>query len=206
LERVQQQHRVRVGLIEYPPWVVRTAGEPAGVEVDLVRQFAASLGATPQWFWGAEQPHMAALKRFELDLVIAGLEAATPWAQEIGLTRPYFEESVTVGVPPGMPLPGTLHGLQIAVKSGEVTAAYLIHKQAIPVRVTELSQINGPAAAPTWQLQRRGFRLTRFQLFERKHVMAVPPGENGWLQRLGDFLHQQEPKVQTLLETREGQP
>jgi polar amino acid transport system substrate-binding protein len=206
LERVQQQHQMRVGLVENPPWVIRTTGEPAGVEVDLVRQFAASLGTTPEWFWGAEQPHMAALGRFELDLVIAGLEATTPWAKEIGLTRPYFEESVAVGMPPGIPLPETLKGMKITVKSGEATAAYLLQKQAIPVRVNEILLVLGPAAAPAWQLQKRGFRLTRFQLFERKHVMAVPPGENGWLKRLGDFLQQQRPKIQTLLETREAQP
>ena len=47
-----RQGQVRVGLVENPPWVVRTAGEPAGAEVELVRRFAGRLGAQPQWFWG----------------------------------------------------------------------------------------------------------------------------------------------------------
>jgi len=43
---------MRVGLVEHPPWVVRTNGEPRGVEVELVRQFANGLGTTPEWHWG----------------------------------------------------------------------------------------------------------------------------------------------------------
>ena len=48
LRRVQGG-RLRVGLVEHPPWVVRTEGEPAGAEVELVRALAAELGATPEW-------------------------------------------------------------------------------------------------------------------------------------------------------------
>src|SRR5689334_5685077 len=90
-ERVEQQHAIRVGLTEDPPWVLRTSGEPAGVEVTLIRDFAHSLGATPEWFWGTEQTHMEALKHFELDIAISGLEAKTPWSKQVGLTRPYFD-------------------------------------------------------------------------------------------------------------------
>lgn len=115
-ERVGQEHQVRVGLVENPPWVIRPAGEPAGVEVELARQFAASLGSKPKWFWGSEQHHMEALEHFELDLVLCGLNATTPWSKRVGLTRPYFEEEFTVGVPSGTPPPDTLRGLKVAAK------------------------------------------------------------------------------------------
>ena len=62
LERVNAEHRIRIGLSENPPWVIRTAGEPRGAEVQLMREFARELGAQPQWFWGNEQQHMEALK------------------------------------------------------------------------------------------------------------------------------------------------
>src|ERR671936_694067 len=75
LQRVEHGHVIRAGLSENRPWVIRTAGEPAGAEVELVRQFAREIGATPQWIWGSEQGHMEALKHFELDLVVAGLDA-----------------------------------------------------------------------------------------------------------------------------------
>src|SRR4051812_2484546 len=75
---------MRVGLVENPPWVIRTEGEPKGVEVELVRRFAAELGAKPEWHWGAEQKHMRAMEKFELDLVIGGLLDDTPWSDSIG--------------------------------------------------------------------------------------------------------------------------
>jgi polar amino acid transport system substrate-binding protein len=197
---------MRVGLVENPPWVVRSGGEPAGAEVELIRQFAASLGATPEWFWGAEQNHMEALERFELDVVAAGLDAKTPWSKEAGLTQPYFEEEVLVGMPPGMRAPAKLNGLNVEVQSGDVTAAYLIQQHAIPKRVTTLSHVSGPAAAPAWRLEKMGFTPTGFRLFQKKHVMAAPPGENGWLKRLGDFLQEHRSLVKPLLESNEAQP
>src|SRR4051812_23710893 len=74
LDRVLQQKHINVGLVENSPWVVRAASEPSGAEVQLIRDFADSLGATPDWFWGGEQEHFEALERFELDLVIGGLD------------------------------------------------------------------------------------------------------------------------------------
>src|SRR5919199_5046023 len=97
LRRVQGG-RLRVGLVEHPPWVVRTEGEPAGAEVALVRQFASELNASPEWYWGGEQQHMEALERFELDLVAGGLTDDTPWSKYVGLTSPYYENRIAVGV------------------------------------------------------------------------------------------------------------
>src|SRR5438552_192808 len=56
LQRVQD-HKFRVGLVESPPWVVRTAGEPGGVEVELVRQFASELGPLPNGDGGRAATH-----------------------------------------------------------------------------------------------------------------------------------------------------
>lgn len=105
MERVRQQKRMRVGLVENAPWVRHGQGDPSGAEVQLVRDFATSLGAAPEWFWGGEQQHLEALERFELDLVIGGLDASTPWAQKIGLTRQYYTERILVGIPAGTPNP-----------------------------------------------------------------------------------------------------
>jgi polar amino acid transport system substrate-binding protein len=206
LERVQRQRSMRVGLVENPPWVVRTAREPAGAEVELARRFAASLGATAEWFWGAEQPHMQALEHFQLDMVIAGLHTTTPWGKKIGLTRPYFEERIVIGVPPGVQIPETMRGLSVAVNGGDVAVASLIKKKANPQAVPDISHASGPAAAPAWELQKFGFRLTRFQLLTKEHVIAVPPGENAWLKRLEEFLQQEKANVKTLLQTNEAQP
>ncbi len=204
LQRVQTQKHVRVGLVENPPWVIHGSGGPDGAEVRLVRRLAESLGAAPDWYWGGEQQHMEALRHFELDLVIGGLDAATPWAKTVGLTRPYFTERISVAVPPGVPLPDSLKALSVAGSAGEEAAAYLRKKDARPVRVADLTHVSGPAAGPEWQLRKLGMTLTGFHLLEKKHVIAAPPGENGWLKRIQEFLAAHQGEVPTLLQQSEA--
>jgi polar amino acid transport system substrate-binding protein len=204
LERIQQRQHIRVGLVECPPWVIRAQGDPGGVEVELVKQFAGEFGTACDWYWGNEQRHMAALEHFELDLVVGGLDKSTPWREIVGVTKPYYEELYTVGVPRGTSPPDNLDGLQIAAQAGEATAAYLAKKHALVLRVPDVSHSHGPAAAPEWRLQQMGFVLTKHQLLTRKHVMAVPPGENAWLQRLETFLFDRRSQVPGLLLEKQG--
>lgn len=202
LERARNG-RVRVGLVENPTWVIRTQSEPAGAEVELARAFAGSIGAQPQWFWGGEQEHMQALQRFELDLVIGGLDDRNPWLKKVGVTRPYFEDRVLVGAAPGAAFPDTLKNLAVAAEAGDEVAGLLRKKDARPLRVGQVDGSHGPIAAPDWELERLGFVPTRFELLKRKHVIATPPGENAWLQRLGDFLYDRRSEIRGLLQAQE---
>lgn len=199
LRRISQAHLLRVGLVEHKPWVVRTEGEPAGAEVLMVRQLAEELGAKPEWHWGSEQQHMEALTHYELDLVIGGLSDTTPWSKEVGLTAPFFEESFIVAVPRSMAQPSTLKGLEVAVQDGEATAAYLEKKDAKPVRVEDLKDAKGAAAGPAWRLEQLGLVATTFKLTSENHVMATPPGENGLIKRLDEFLYKERTQVAGLL-------
>lgn len=205
LHRVQRG-RLRVGLTEHKPWVIRTTGEPAGAEVELVRRFARELGATPEWYWGSEEQHMKALKHYELDLLIGGLTDETPWNKQVGLTRPYFEERIAVGVPASSPVPKELKGQQVAAKKGETAAAYLEKRGALVLRVDDLRETQGAAAiaAPAWQLEQLGLVLTDTELHTERHVMAIAPGENALLKRLEDFLFAQRSQVKTLLQQQEA--
>ena len=203
LRRVQGG-RLRVGLVEHPPWVVRTEGEPAGAEVALVRQFASELNASPEWYWGGEQQHMEALERFELDLVAGGLTDDTPWSKYVGLTSPYYESRIAVGVPASMPPPRRVKGMQVAVRGGEAVGYYLSSEGAVPVPVGDLSQARGPVAAPEWQLERLGLTRTDVELHSEKHVLATPPGENALIKRLDEFLSRQRGQVKGLLQQEAG--
>lgn len=205
LQKIRQRGRLRVGLVEHDPWVVRTGGEPRGAEVLMVRQLAQDLGVQPEWHWGSEQQHMEALKQYELDLVIGGLSDSTPWSKEVGLTAPFFDESFIVAVPRSVAQPDSLKGLEVAVKNGEATAAYVEKKDARPVRVEELKDARGAAAGPAWRLEQLGLIATGFKLFSEKHVMATPPGENGWIKRLDEFLYKEREQVASLLKQEEEQ-
>jgi polar amino acid transport system substrate-binding protein len=199
LERVQHEHSMRVGLSENPPWVINTPQGPAGAEVELVREFANDIGARPQWIWGPEQQHMRALKHFELDLLAAGLAKSTPYSNIVGITGPYFQEHIVVGVPGSMRPPASVEGMTIAVQSGNETAAILMSKHAHPQRVSMISARAGPVAAPEWRIEQLGFAPTDIDLITVRHVMAAPPGENGWIMRLEQFLFGHESDVKRLL-------
>jgi polar amino acid transport system substrate-binding protein len=205
LQRVQSAGRLRVGLVEHPPWVVRTGGEPAGAEVVLARQFAQELGATPEWHWGGEQQHMEALEHYQLDLVVGGMTEDTPWSKYVGLTSPYFESRIGVGIPPFAPPLNSLKGAQVAARSGDAVAGYLESKGAVAVLVDNLSQAGGRAvAAPDWQLEQMGLALTKIELQTEKHVMATPPGENGFIKRLDDFLYRRRGQIKGQLQLGES--
>lgn len=101
LERVRQTRRVRVGVVDNAPWVMRAENaEPAGVEADLVRELARELNVVPEWSWGGEGRHMEALKNFQLDLVVGGIKRDTAYRHEIALTAPYDTEH-SFAAPPG---------------------------------------------------------------------------------------------------------
>jgi ABC-type amino acid transport substrate-binding protein len=204
LRRVQGGGRLRVGLVEHPPWVVRTEGEPAGAEVELVREFARELGAVPEWHWGGEQQHMEALEEYQLDLVVGGITKETPWSKYVGLTSPYFESRIAVGVPSSQPAPKSIKGVQVTVRSGDAAAGYLKSKDAVVVFVDDLSKASGAVAAPDWQLERLGLARTDVELHTEKHVWATPPGENALIKRLDEFLSRERSQVRGLLQQEDA--
>lgn len=102
LERTQSSH-IRVGIAEHQPWTI-LRDEPAGVEVELVEEFARELDADILW---VEAPESEILKQVELgrlDLAIAGLTADNPWSAEVSFIQPYFtvgEDEHVMAVPHG---------------------------------------------------------------------------------------------------------
>jgi len=200
-ETLRQIHArpMRVGLVEHPPWVVRTNGEPAGVEVDLIRNFASELGTTPDWHWGGEQEQLEALQHYQLDVVIGGLTDRTPWSKYVGFTSPYFKETYHVALPPGSQLQN-IKGTEVSVEKGDPVAAEVESKGARVVRVDDSSNVNGPVAAADWKLEQMSFTVTNEELDSLQHVIAVPPGENALVKRLDEFLYTKRFEMKGLLQ------
>ncbi len=85
---------LRVGVSPAPPWTELPAAagpteEPSGTEVDLVKAFAEHLDADVTWVVGGEEELIGQLERAELDLVVGGLTAQSPWQGKAALTYPY---------------------------------------------------------------------------------------------------------------------
>lgn len=84
---------LRVGVLANPPWVeLGDPDVPAGMEVDLVTEYAEQLGVDVQWHTDGVEQQIEALTSYQLDLVIGGFSAAHPWQAEVGQTFTYFKE------------------------------------------------------------------------------------------------------------------
>ncbi|WP_460892102.1 transporter substrate-binding domain-containing protein [Rufibacter soli] len=81
---------LHVGYSENPPWVVKGAQEPTGLEPEMVKAFAKTINARVQWHQDTEQELLEALEKKKLQLVVAGLTDDSPWKSKISFTRPYL--------------------------------------------------------------------------------------------------------------------
>ena len=193
---------LRVGITESEPWTRLEAGQPGGVEVELVRRFATEVGARVEWVDGSEADLIAALEVRELDLVVGGLTADTPWQTKAAITRSYATTRMVVAVPASQPVPDDIAGLRVAVELGSDAAGILEDKtDAIPVRVPDVMQVKGSAVAvDEWLLDNLDLRDTGVHLRKVKHVMATPLGENAFLVRLERFLIAHQDQVPAMLD------
>ena len=82
---------LRVGVTENPGLVDLGDGEPRGTEPELLREFAAVVGADVQWVEGSERELVEGLRYGELDAAAGGFRDDSPWEQKAGMTRPYAE-------------------------------------------------------------------------------------------------------------------
>ena len=180
---------LRVGAVPRPPWIDPTDTGVGGLEAELVRGFARELRAEVDWRPGSESAVLPALEQFELDLVVGGLVQDTPWRDRIGPSRPYLTVRTVLGIPPGEPAPGSLEGLRVLVRRGDPAAARLRARGALPAEVERVAPGQAmPAAVEDWRLPALSLRDAGMTLWRERHVMAVAPGENGFLLRLERYL------------------
>lgn len=92
-ERIAERHELRVGYTGNSPWTEDSGGEPSGIEPDLVRAFARSVGASIAWTRGSETTLVQGLKRHELDLVIGGFDKQTQWSASAAVSQPFAKDS-----------------------------------------------------------------------------------------------------------------
>lgn len=192
---------LRAGAVESPPWAVGRNGTVSGIEVELVNRFADEIGAADvDWTTGSESSLITALNRRELDVVVGGLTAGSPWAAQVGFSIVYLESAIAMGVPPDSgPVPESWAGDEVGYPGGDLEIAALIRERgAIPVPVE--SPAGMPTAAPRWQLMAWGLDPVTDDVLQRRHVIAVPPGENAFLLRLDRFLAGEGPAVRRRLQ------
>lgn len=195
---------MRVGVSESDPWVVLEGSEPAGVEVEIVKRFAADLGAGIEWHEGTVEELAAALHVRELDLVIAGLTSTAKITSEATLTHPYLTTQVVVAVPPDSEVDEDITGLEVAVEEASEAAGILEKEDVVVRRVPDVLDVEGPIAVESFLVDDLGYDDTGVRLVESDQVMAVPHGENAWLVRLERFLLSNREMLDAILEEHDG--
>jgi len=112
---------LRAGAAAASPWVVvGPDGTPSGPEVELVEAFARSIDARVEWRTGGADELLHALEEREIDVLAAGLTTKSPWAQHVGMTRPWRKdgsEERVLAVAPGEN--GTLFALDRLIHARE---------------------------------------------------------------------------------------
>jgi polar amino acid transport system substrate-binding protein len=191
---------MRVGFVVDTPWVTDSTAGPGGIEPALARALARELGARIEWTRGQQSQLLETLSERELDLVVGGLDAKSPWKQKLALTRPYYTDTVLVADTSGAPLPPTIERLTVAVRQGDPVAAEIRKKKGTPDPVDDLAAAKSLVAAPTWRLsQLRRAGNPRLELTQVQHVLAAPPGENDWLLHIERLLYGAQDRIPPLL-------
>jgi polar amino acid transport system substrate-binding protein len=166
----------------------------------LVRTLSHELDAEVEWVHGQQGALLQALRHRDLDLVVGGIGGSSPWATQVGFTRPYYTDTIAVGGAPGASPPAEIKHLRVAVVAGEATAEAVRGKGGVPVVVRDLAMTDLPVGAPTWRLaQLRRRPNTALVLLQEPHVLATPPGENAWLVRLEQLLITEQDTVAAIL-------
>lgn len=192
---------LRVGWIDSAPWATQRKGEIRGVEAELIREFAAGIGARIEWHAGTEAELSAALEGYQLDVVIGGLTRSSPYRRHVALTRPYIDTEIEVGVGPGEQLPDDLDGVRVWVERGSEAAALLRTEEdaAEPVPYDSAAGIRAPAVLPSYELRALGLQSRDYILRDHEHAMALPMGENAFMVALEKFLLTNEWHAEQLL-------
>ncbi|MDQ2676250.1 MAG: transporter substrate-binding domain-containing protein [Actinomycetota bacterium] len=193
---------LRVGVIENDPWVVLEPGKaPAGVEPELMREFAETLDAEIEWHEGSADELAPAVSGFQIDVLIGGLTADFPHPDDVAMTRPYIDTEIELGGPPGTDLPDDRDGLEVYVETASEAASLLRKKEheAVPIPYETLSEVDGVVLANSYELEALGYEPTGDILRDEDHAMGVPPGENAFLIELEEFLLERKAHAAELL-------
>lgn len=191
---------MRVGVTDAPPWVELGDASVDGIEVRLVERFAEEIDAEIEWMEGSEEEISSALRVRELDLVIGGLTAETPWASEASITHPYLTTAALVAVPDDTDEPDDIAGLEVGVEANTEIAGLLRKTDARVVEVDDIEDYGGPVAIDNFLTDDLDVVDTGVRLGESDHVFAVPMGENDWMTAVERFLLERPGEIEDLLD------
>jgi ABC-type amino acid transport substrate-binding protein len=199
LERARSGETLHVGWTPAEPWVTPgDGGEPAGIEPDLIRAWAASHHIRIDWVLGSETELVQALQENAIDLALAGFTDAQPWGAKIGLTQPYLETEIVVGVSPNTEQPASWIDVPIRYPRGRPHFAALIRRLGAKPEPAQPGQLAPIGAAYREELSSLGLIPTK-TLASAARVIATAPGESALTFDIDRFLYQRRRAISAAL-------
>lgn len=202
LQQVRSGQRpLRVGWSPAEPWVRAEAGPngPQGLEPDLVRAWAASIGVEVRWEIGSEAQLVQALQRNALDVGIAGFTGSAPWGSRTGQTQPYLKAELAVGAASGTATPREWNGVQIRYDRRRPDLAAAIQSiDAVPVPA-DPRNLAPFGAAYLQEMPALGLTPTGKNLTTERRVIATAPAESALTFALDQFLLPREREIRDRL-------
>jgi ABC-type amino acid transport substrate-binding protein len=193
LNEVRAGRPLRVGWSAAEPWVREGQAEPTGLEAELVRQFAQSIGAKIEWVPAGEAQLVEALAENAVDLGIAGFAVDAPWGARIGQTQNYLTTTAVIGAAEGTTLPESWDGVPVRYDRRRPQFDALLRGiGAEPVPVEPGGDLKPIGAAYAQELGPHGLFPTGETLLTEDRVIATPPAENALAIALDRFLHSRE--------------
>jgi hypothetical protein len=201
LERVRAGAPLKVGYSPSFPWVRAETGPdgPAGLEPDLIREWARENGIRLEWTQAGEGQIVEALAENELDVAVAGFTSASPHGAMIGMTQPYLTAPIVIAASPGSTLPDSYDGIEIRydARRPEIAAAIAaVGAKPVAAGPRELRPI---AAVYQPELAALGLQDSGEQLRTERRVIATAPSENALVLSLDRFLHARRAQIEQRL-------
>jgi ABC-type amino acid transport substrate-binding protein len=201
LKQVEAGRPLRVGWSGAAPWVRATAaGEPAGIEPDVLRSWAASRGIRIQWIEAGEAQLVEGLNENSLDVALAGFTTSAPHGGLIGMTQPYLDPKVVIGMPPGAAPPESWEGVTVSYDPQRPEfAGLLLREKAAPTTSPAAYRILYEA-----ELASSGLVAAK-ELRTDRRTIAIAPSANALTLALDRWLHANRAAIEARL-AREGRP
>ena len=201
LKRASAGEPLKVGYSAAEPWV-RDSGSPegpAGIEPELIRDWARQNGARVAWIKGSESQLVEALGQNSVDLAVGGFLDNNPHGAMIGTTQPYLSVKIVIGAAPGASAPEDWKDVPVRYDARRPEfAAAIAQAKAVPV-AAEPSQLRPFAAVYQPELRTLGLAPTGKTLLTEKRVIAVSAAENALTLSLDKFLHARKDAIEAQL-------